>query len=164
MSRLRPLLALLSATIFLQLGLIWVQGMQLHRQNQVLVAMHNDLQEIAEALDQLHGEPGQETESWSPSRTPYPRPHALLRVRQEPAPAEEDAVAKELRQSKESGEKAVAQAKQAQQKLSITEAAKRADKEAKLHEAENAWMKWVWGSIGLVVVAMLLRGWWRRRG
>ncbi len=166
MRRLRTLATVMCGIAILQLGLLWVQGAQLYRQNQILVAMHNDLQEVAEALDQLHGgDSGQETESSSPSRMDLHRRKPLLRVRQETTPAtEEDPAAKELRQSKESAEKAVQQARQAQQKLSITEAAKRAEEKQKIAAAENAWMKWVYGGLGLVVLAFLARAWWRSRG
>jgi uncharacterized membrane protein YccC len=166
MHRLRALALLMCGIAILQLGLLWVQGAQLYRQNQILVAMHHDLQEVAEALDQLSGgDPGQESESWSPSHTDLHRRKTLLRIRQETAPApEEDPAAKELRQSKESAEKAVKEARQAQQKLSITEAAKRAEEKQKIASAENAWMKWVYGSLGVLVLAFLARAWWRNRG
>lgn len=165
MPRLRSLLTLLCVISTLQLGLLYIQGLQLHRQREALLDLRSDLQDLTEAIDQLQGGQVQENEAWSPSHARLHRKGALLRVRQEPKPAEEeDPAARELRQSKESAEKAVQEARQAQKKLSFEEAAKRAEEKQKIEAAQNAWMKWVWGGLGVVAAALLLRGWLRNRG
>jgi hypothetical protein len=163
MPRLRSLLTLLCVICTLQLGLLYVQGLQLHRQHEALLCLRGDLQDLTESIDQLQGNQGQEEEAWSPSRSRLHARGRLLRVHQEPKPAEEEGAAKELRESRDSAQKAVQEVRQAQKKLSLEEASKRAEEKQKIEAAENAWMKWVWGGLAVVVAALLLRGWLRNR-
>lgn len=154
MTRPRSILLLSTCILALQLGLLWVQGAQLHRQNRMITELHGDIQYLSETVDQLAQEHyAPEPESWSPAS------HRGRRV-----PQEEDPAAKELRQSQESARKAVEQARSTRKALSVEEAAKRAEEAEKIKAAENAWVRWIWIGLGAGLGALLLRAWWRSRG
>jgi len=152
------------ALLALQLLMLWLQGAQLHRQNQVLQGLREDIQALTESLDY-----SQETTSGSddgdavPASTPAkvpPRTHmAVLGIQEE-----QDAAAKELQASRESGQKAVKDAREAQSKISIEENARKAEETKKIQAATSSWMNWAWGAVGLVAVALVARSVIRRRG
>jgi len=146
----------------LQLGLLWLQGAQLHRQNQVLQGLREDIQALTESLD--HGQSaGQEDDSSSVpagfQSTPDTKQQvAVLGVDEEQAP-----VAKDLRDARESAQKAVKEAREAQSKVSIEENIRKAEEAKKVQSATAAWQGWVWGAMALVALALGARSVIRRR-
>ena len=146
----------------LQLGLLWLQGAQLHRQNQVLQGLREDIQALTESLD--HGQSaGQEDDSSSVpagfQSTPDTKKQvAVLGVDEEQAP-----VAKDLRDARESAQKAVKEAREAQSKVSIEENIRKAEEAKKVQSATAAWQGWVWGAMALVALALGARSVIRRR-
>lgn len=154
--KLRTILSLLAVVSILQLGLLWIQGAQLYRQQETLQALRTDIQDLAEVIDSITPQGGEE-EQWSPSGHPTRRGH--LR----PASFQEEDAAKELKAAQESAQKAVKDARDAQKKLSITEAAKRAEEKEKVKAAESEWLRWVWIALAVVALSLVLRAWLRRR-
>lgn len=153
-----------------QLGLAWVQGRLLHRQHQDIQGLREDIQSLVESLDQDTADTTAEEGSLAPARTKHrarrgPRFARANYIAQEdsPDPAEQSAK-KDLEESKQSAQKAVKDAREIQQKLSISENIRKADEKAKLERAQNAWQKWIWIGLGAGLVALVVRSWLRRRG
>ena len=83
------------AFLALQLLMLWLQGVQLHRQNQVLQGLRDDIQALTESLDYGQGAvsdsddadavPARPSPS-SPSRRTPARPRRPRRSRRPPAP------------------------------------------------------------------------------
>lgn len=154
--KLRTILSLLAVVSILQLGLLWIQGAQLYRQQETLQALRLDIQELAEVIDSATPQGGEE-EHWSPSGDRIRR--GQLRA----ASFQEEDVAKDLKAAQESAQKAVKDAREVQKKLSITEAAKRAEEKEKVKAAETEWSRWIWIALGIVALSLVLRAWLRRR-
>lgn len=143
----------------MQLALLWLQGGLLHRQHQDLVALREEVQELTDTVSEgLYPEEEYE-ESAAPIRHRGTAPR-LLRVQ---APADEDPARKELQESAASGQKAVEQVQEVQSKLSIAEAARKAEEKAKLEEAESGWQKWLLVALGAGLLAWVIRAWIQRR-
>ncbi len=159
--KLRATLTLLRFIAVLQLGLLWVQGAQLHRQHQTLQALRNDVQDLIEVLE--GGAQGNEEGVYVPGRSEARRGPRFHQVAHRLRVQEEDPAARELKASQESAQKAVQEARTAQRKLSVEEAARRAETQRQEKAAQDQWITYVWGGLGLVVVALLIRGWLRRR-
>lgn len=160
------LLVLLGA----QLTLLWVQGLQLNRQHHDLAGIRDDLQTLAESLDQ-NSNGGQEREGYSPARAHRPKHSVYLRVnrqeeKQEPKPEGETAGKeglKDIEAAKESAQKAVRDARKIQSQLSLSENARIAEEKAKIKEAHAAWEMWALVAGAVVIGALILRGWLRAR-
>ena len=148
----------------LQLGLLWIQGAQLHRQNQVLEGLREDIQALTESIDD-----GQSSASYENDGAVMPmrfqadaepkKKLAVLGVEEE-----QDSAAKELQASKDSAQKAVKEAREVQSKLSFTENARKVEEAQKVQAATSSWQLWSWGAIGFVVLALVARSVIRRRG
>ena len=82
----------------------------------------------------------------------------------QPPESTEDALTKELQESRDSGKKAVKDAREAQSKLSISENAKKAEQKKAMEAAQNQWVPYAWMASGAGLLALLIRGWLRRRG
>ncbi len=153
-----------------QLGLAWVQGRLLHRQHQDILGLREDIQGLTDSLDQGTSGGAEEEGSLSPARGRRMgrRAHRLERVayisQEEPSDPAEQAAKKDLEASKQSAQQAVKDAREVQQKLSITENIRKAEEKAKLEKAQNAWQKWIWIGLGMGLLALVLRSWLRRRG
>lgn len=156
----RTLLAFLTLVATLQLAMLWIQGAQLHRQQESLQALRLDIQELADILDQWNAQ-GNEGGAWSPGSHPTRHRPRFRSVALQDEEAER--TRKELEAARESAQKATRDASEAQRKLSISEAARRAEEKAKVEAATNAWVKWVWVALGAVALATFLRSWLRRR-
>jgi hypothetical protein len=149
----------------LQLVLTWLQGSLLQRQHEELRALREDVQILAEALEQNLWDEGTLDEELAPAGSPSVRKFRIQRVRMaQPAPAEEEQAQKDLQDAKASALKAVSEAREVQSKLSIQENIRKAEENAKLGSAENAWQKWLWMALGAGLVAVAVRAWLRRRG
>ena len=146
-----------------QLALLWLQGMQLNRQHHDLAGLREDLQSLAENLEQ-HSSGSQETEEgYAPARSRRAHRSVYLRVHRQEEDKEASAAAKELKESKESGQKAVKDARKVQSQLSISENAKKAEEKAKVKEAVSTWEMWALAAGAAVLVAFLVRGWLKTR-
>lgn len=149
-----------------QLGLIWLQGSLLHRQHRDIQGLREDLQGLAESLEQgTSGAPEAEG-GLVPARARQTGPRrgvtrtAHISLQDEQA----DQATKELEAAKQSADKAVKDAREVQQKLSIEENARKAEEKAKIEKAQSAGMKWIWIGLGAGLLALVVRSWLRRRG
>jgi|APCry1669188970_1035186.scaffolds.fasta_scaffold15768_2 hypothetical protein len=146
----------------LQLALLWVQGAQIHRQNQVLTGLREDIQTLADTLqDGKLPANDQEEAPAVPARyqapSPPPRRVAVLGAEEE-----QDAAAKELKASRDSAQKAVKDAREVQSKLSIEENIRKADENRKVNAATTSWQRWVYGALAFVVLGLIARAVLRR--
>lgn len=147
----------------LQLGLLWIQGAQLHRQNQVLEGLREDIQALAESIDEDQSSTSSEEDGAAvPAKfqaNPAPgKKVAVLGVEEEQDPA-----AKELQASRDSAQKAVKEAREAQSKVSFEENARKVGEARKVQAATSSWQIWIWGALALVVLALVARSVIRRR-
>lgn len=154
----------------LQVALLWIQGAQIHRQNELLVGLREDIQSLADALDAGNSsDDGMDESQTVPSA--FQTPPSSSDKRDKDAMAvlgaqeEQDATAaKELQASRESAKKAVSEAREAQSKLSITENIKKAEETKKVQKATQQWQWLSWAALGLVLATFLGRSYLRRRG
>lgn len=145
-----------------QMALLWVQGGMLNRQHQDLVAIREELQTLTETLEETLVAPEEEG-----GMLPMKGRAARGRLRfqrasvmsEEPEPA-----ARELEASRESARKAVDQARDTQQKLSIEENARKAEETAQARRAQGRGQAWLLAALGAGLLAFVARGWLRRRG
>ncbi|MBP1628234.1 MAG: hypothetical protein H6Q00_2709 [Holophagaceae bacterium] len=144
----------------LLVGLTWLNGAMLNRQHHQLMAMREDIQGLADNLEQGLNPEGVE-ESALPAST-LRRNRRFLRVQQQEDSS--DPALKDLRESRDSAAKAVRDARDVQRKVSIEENARLADEKAKLDAAAHWWRPWLYGALALAFLAVLLRAWIRRRG
>jgi hypothetical protein len=141
-----------------------MQGVQLHRQNQVLQTLREDIQSLTESIDNGQSPASNEDDGsivpadFLPAPTP-PKRVAVLGVQEE-----QEAATKDIQASRESAQKAVKDAREAQSKLSIEENIRKADESKKVQAATNSWQRWVWGAIALVALALVARSVLNRRG
>ena len=147
----------------LQLGLIWIQGAQLHRQNQVLQGLREDIQALAESIENGSAPAAFQEEGeavpvrFGPPAAP-PKRVAVLGAEEE-----QESATKELKASRESAEKAVKEGREAHAKLSIEENARKAEEARKVQAATSSWQGWAWGAFGLAALALVGRSVLRRR-
>lgn len=158
-----PLRWIIPLFLGLQLALLWIQGAQLHRQNQVLQALREDIQLLTESLESGQvGAPYEDDPAAVPIGLFQPPPRktmAVLGVQEE-----QEAAAKELQASRESAQKAVKEAREAQSKVSIEENARKAEETRKVQAATSTWQRWAWGALLLGALAFAARAWIQRRG
>ena len=86
-----PLRWIIPTFLALQLGLLWIQGAQIHRQNLLLQGLREDLQTLADSLD--NGQDWQDDSKAVPAAT---RRVAVLGAEEA-----QDAAAKELKASQD---------------------------------------------------------------
>ncbi len=145
----------------LQLALLWVQGAQLYRQNQLLQGLREDIQTLSDYF-QDGKTPGQEQEDGPavPARYQAPNPPPR-RVAVLGAEEEQDAT-KELKASRDSAQKASKDAREVQSKLSIEENVRKAEETRKVNAATTSWQRWVYGALACVVAGLIARAILRR--
>ena len=148
----------------LQLGLLWIQGAQLHRQNQVLQGLREDIQALTETIESSQSPASFEDEGSAVPVGFFSDPVPTKKVAVLGVEEEQDPVAKELKASRDSAEKAVKEAREARSKLSFEENARKVDEARKVQAATNAWQRWVWAALGLAALALVARSVIRRRG
>ncbi len=161
--RLRSLRWTIPLFLALQLGLLWIQGAQLHRQNQVLLGLREDLQALAESLDNSQSQSGSEDDTSSVPASFQPGPTPQKKVAVLGVQEEQDASAKELKAARESAQKAVKNAREVQSKVSFEENARKVEEAQKVQAATGAWQGWAWAVLALGVVALVARSFLRRR-
>lgn len=148
-----------------QLVLLWLQGSMLNRQHQDLVAIREEIQTLAESLDEVLAAPAEEPSGLEPMkgahragrRAGLRRTAAMVQEEPEPAP-------KELQESRDSAKKAVEKARDTQQKLSIEENARKAEEARKAGEVQRKGQGWLLGLLGVALLAVVIRGVAKRRG
>lgn len=160
----RPLQWTIPTLLVLQLLMLWLQGAQLHRQNQVLQGLREDIQALTESLDSSQDPMSSSDEADVVPASTEPKVQAQKHVAVLGVQEEQEAAAKELQASRESGQKAVKDAREAQSKISIEENARKAEEAKKVQAATSSWMNWAWGAMGLVAAALVARAVIRRRG
>lgn len=148
----------------LQLGLLWIQGAQLHRQNQVLQGLREDIQALTESLENGQSATASDDDGAAVPLSFQPRPAPPKQVAVLGVQEEQEAANKDLQASRESAQKAVKEAREVQSKLSIQENIRKADEAQKVKAATNTWQRWVWGALALVVLALVARSVIQRRG
>ncbi|MBK8793439.1 MAG: hypothetical protein IPN59_09830 [Holophaga sp.] len=149
-----------------QLGMSWVQGRLLHRQHQDLVELRGEMQYLTDSIEQGSAEAGPDETSLAPARQHrHHRGRHLVRVSH--IGIQEDGTeqaTKDLDAAKASAQKAVKDARKVQGQLSIEENARKAEEKAKVKAIENSGTKWIFASIGVGLLALVVRAWLRRRG
>lgn len=153
------------ALLALQLAMLWIQGAQLHRQNQVLQALREDIQLLTESIENSQAPASYEDGgaavpvAFLPKPAPHQKHVAVLGVQEE-----QEAAAKDLQATRESAQKAVKDAREAQSKLSLEENARKAEEAKKVQAATSSWRRWVYGALALVALALVARAVIQRRG
>jgi CHASE3 domain sensor protein len=145
------------------MGLLWIQGAQIHRQNQLLQNLSEDLRALSESIENgqenLTSEEDQATPAHHLAGVAPPRKLAVLGVQEE-----QDDASKELQASRDSAQKAVKEAREAPSKLSIEDNARKAEEARKREPALQAWRKWALATLVLGVLSLMARSFLRRRG
>jgi uncharacterized membrane protein len=149
--------------LMLQLGLLWIQGAQLHRQNQVLEGLREEIQALAESIDERQSSTADEDDSATVPVHYQVQPEPKKKVAVLGVEEEQDPAAKELQASRDSAQKAVKEAREAQSKLSYSENARKVEEARKIQAATSSWQTWAWGATGLVLLAFGVRFLLRRR-
>ncbi|WP_005037852.1 hypothetical protein [Holophaga foetida] len=144
----------------LLVGLTWLNGALLNRQQHQLESMREDIQCLTDSLEQALSDGEAEGGIVPSSLSSAPR--RFLRVQQQDDGSEQ--AMKDLKESRDSATKAVREARDVQRKVSIEENARLADERAKREAAERWWRPWLYGTLGLAFLAVVLRAWVRRRG
>ena len=155
--------------LVLQLGLLWVQGSLVQRQREDILGLREDVQAMAESLD----EDGQGPDPTMEARPVPARQRLRLRARRQgrvvraawfqAKAGDEDEARKELDHSQQSAKEALAKARDAQKKLSITENIRLAEETAKMNAEGRTMRPWLWAGAGLALLLMIARS-LRRRG
>ena len=147
----------------LQLGLLWIQGAQLHRQNQAMQGLREDIQALTESLENSQSATSSDEEGGTVPARFQQRPEPPAQVAVLGVEEEQEAAAKDLKAARDSAQKAVKDARDVQSKLSIEENIRKADEAKKVQAATDTWHRWVWGAIALVVLALVIRSVLQRR-
>jgi hypothetical protein len=150
------------AMLGMQLVLSWLQGSLIQRQHQDLVALREDVQSLADVLDQGSWEEDSQAEGLAPAHRQGPRRPRLQRIQTQPA--DEDPAQKDLQDSRTSAQNAVGRAREVRSRLSIEENIRKAEEQAKVEESATSWRKWLWAALGAGLLAVGIRSWLRRRG
>jgi hypothetical protein len=147
-----------------QTALLWVQGSLLHRQHQDLVSLRDEIQYLSESLEQN----GQWDEEGGPAEYPSPARHRRIRhprLQRAARIQEEDAGAlKDVEASRRSAQEAVAKGREAREKLSIEENARKAEEKAKALDQGRQARTWIWAGAAALAAAYGARVWLRKRG
>ncbi len=100
-----------------------------------------------------------------PGRQRLGRVSLVLQDNQDNAPDKQDPTMKETQEARESAKKAIADARDIRQKLSIDENIRKADEKKKVDAATSSFLPIVYGAMALGILAFLLgRMWWARSG
>jgi ribosomal protein S21 len=153
----------------LQVGLLWVHGSLLQRQHDDLMALREDVQALADSLDQGQDEWDSNGIEPNPARWAGHRNHrtaraAYLRAEEPEGDQALTELKKDMDQTRKSERDAVAKARDTQEKMSIQANIQKAEDKARAQAETASWMPWVWGAAAVSVVSLLVRALFRRRG
>ncbi|BDU77641.1 hypothetical protein [Mesoterricola sediminis] len=147
-----------------QVGLLWMQGSLLERQHGDLVAMRQDIQDLAESLDQLTGAyDGSEDGTARPSSAAPAGRRPLVRVRLQEQDKDSN-VPKDIADQRQAERDALAKAREVQSRLSLEENARKAEEKARREAEGRRYRPLVWGGVIVALAALFLRSWLRNRG
>jgi len=144
----------------LLVGLTWLNGAMLNRQHHELAALREDIQFLTESLEQSLPEGELDYGALPPSRPDHARHFQRVQQRDDDA----DRAVKDVEESRRSAAKAVRDARETQQKLSIEENARLAEEASRRKAAERSWRPWFFGALAIAFLALAIRSWARRRG
>jgi hypothetical protein len=153
------------ALLGIQLGLLYLNGFQIHQQRWDILELKHEVQDLTYAIEQGASEDSMETPGGVPihrfSRHAQRRPSAFRRVvlEEETEPAIND-----LETTRKSAQKAVKDSREIQQKLSIEENVRKSEEKARVQAEQNRWQKYVGLGLALTLVAVFTRSYLRRRG
>lgn len=172
----------LVAVLAAQVGLLWLHGGLLNRQYGEMQAMRQDIQDLTEALDNSASGQAQAPEegSYRPASVDrrtnrgHPRHQCagmqnvshvkfILQDTQDNAPEGQDQATKDLEQSRDSAKKAIADAHDAQKKISIQENIRKADEKKKVEAATSSFYPLVYWAMGIGLLAFIVGRVWRAR-
>ena len=173
----------LVAVLAAQVGLLWLHGGLLNRQHGEMLAMRQDIQDLTDALENSASDDSQVPEEGSfhpasssqSSLRPHHRRHQHPRIQtvshlnfilqdtQDNAPEGQDPAMKDLQKSKESAKKAIADARDMRQKLSIEENIRKADEKKKVEAATSSFYPLVYWAMGIGLLAFVVGRVWRAR-
>lgn len=181
--------AALVAVLAAQVGLLWLHGGLLNRQHGEIQALRQDIQDLTEALDDSAGDQARAPEAGSlqptasgqlenrfrHQRRPYRQPHRnprlqtishsnfILQDAQDNAPEGQDPTMKDLQNTRDSQKKAVADARDIRQKLSIDENIRKADEKKKVEAATSSFYPLIYWAMGIGLLAFIVGRVWRAR-
>ena len=128
----------------LQVGLLWTHGSMLQRQHDDIQGLRDDVQSLAESLDQEDGWDSSEGDTHPhPARTLVRHGRRLIRASAPRTGAEP-------------------QAQDPQAGLALEENARQAEEAARIR-ADDRWRPWLWTIPAAGLAALLGRSWLRRR-
>ncbi len=179
----------LVAVLAAQVGLLWLHGGLLNRQHSEMQAMRQDIQDLTEALDSSASDYGQipEEGSFQPAssgqstnqgsngrhqrhqRHRHPRIQTVSHVNfilqdtQDNAPEGQDPTIKDVQKTRDSEKKAIADARDIRQKLSIEENIRKADEKKKVEAATSSFYPLVYWAMGIGLLAFIVGRVWRAR-
>jgi len=169
----------LVAVLAAQVALLWLHGGMLNRQHGEIQGMRQDIQDLTEALDYSASEhPGTPDEgSFKPVMSGHRahRPHPGNRLQtvnhlkiviqdaQDNAPEGQDPTMKDLQKTRDSQKKAVADARDIRQKISIEENIRKADEKKKVEAATSSFYPIVYWAMGIGLLAFIVGRVWRAR-
>ncbi len=143
-----------------QLGLLYVQGLQIHRQREDIRHLRGEVQYMSEVMEQ-GGPEVDRSSAWNATSRRASRPSPSFQrviLEEDPEPA-----ARDIEASKKEAQKAVSQARDIQQKLSIEENARKAEEKARLLETQNRWQRYMLWALGIGLLAFVVRALIRHR-
>jgi len=158
------------ALLAVQVGLLWTHGSLLQRQHDDILALREDVQALADSLDQdqdwdsNEGDPSPHPARWARGRDGRAVRTAFMRTADEEADPALKEAQKDLAAVKQSQQDAVAKARDTQEKMSIAANIEKADAKAKLEAEAEPWLRWMWVGAAVTVAALAVRALYRRRG
>ena len=169
----------LVAVLAAQVGLLWLHGGLLNRQHSAMQGMRQDIQDLTEALDNSvseHAMPPDEGSFKPASSGPRAGRHLrhnrlqtvanvkfVIQDTQDNAPEGQDPTMKDLQKTRDSQKKAVADARDIRQKLSIEENIRKADEKKKVEAATSSFYPVVYWAMGIGLLAFIVGRVWRAR-
>ena len=159
------------ALLVVQVGLLWTHGSLLQRQHDDILALREDVQALADSLDQdqdwdsNEADPSPHPARWAEHHGGRKARAVLVRTatEDEPDPALKEAK-KDLDATRKSQQDAIAKARDTQEKMSITANIEKAEAKARLETESESWQRWIWLGAAVAVAGLVVRAVLRRRG
>jgi lipoate-protein ligase A len=142
----------------IQLALLWAQGALLNRQQAELAAMRLEIRRLTIAVDAAllpNEAPGAPA---FPASSRSSRPWAAKAMF-----SEDGGAGREMEKSKESAREAVKKARDAQEKISISENARKAEEKASAEQEKKKWTRWLGAALLLAAIAFAGNAWRNRK-
>jgi len=169
----------LVAVLAAQVGLLWLHGGLLNRQHGEMQGMRQDIQDLTEVMDSIAIDHAQTPEegSFKPASSGnrtnrhHQRPRIqtvshvnfILQDTQDNAPEGQDPTMKDVQKTRDSEKKAITDARDIRQKLSIEENIRKADEKKKMEAATSSFYPLVYWAMGIGLLAFIVGRVWRAR-